>query len=172
MLSMIKENKAKKTTEAPEPLCTKLSCLWRSCCHKEVSCWMPSVHSYDMLWYNLAKTTTRNQLGPLFSSRNRASDEGIYAQALTDVHISQKCAASSTSAGLKQLSQMKDEILQKASLSHQTSRPTELGWLHHRIRGWSKVAENWIFPAVTSKEVRQRVKSETGGCTYDLLQSY
>lgn len=130
-----KRKQSKKPTEAPEPLYTKLSCLWRSCCHKEVSCWMPSVHSYDMLQNNLAKTTNENQLGPLFSSRNHASDEEIYAQALTDVHISQKCGASSTSASLKQLSQMKDEILQKSSFSHQTSWLTELGWLHHRIRG-------------------------------------
>lgn len=48
---------------------------------------MASVHSYAMLWYNLAKTTIGNQLGPLFSSTNRASDEGIYAQTLTDVQL-------------------------------------------------------------------------------------
>lgn len=50
-----KKKQSKKTTQVPEPLYPKLSCLWTSCCHWEVSCWMASVHSYDMLWYNLAK---------------------------------------------------------------------------------------------------------------------
>lgn len=80
-----KRKQSENTAEAPELLYTKLSCLWRSWCHREVSCWMASVHSYDTLWYNLAKTTTGNQLELLFSSTNHASDEGIYAQALTDV---------------------------------------------------------------------------------------
>lgn len=172
MLSVIKENKVKNTTGAPEPLHTKLSRLWRSCCHREISCWMASVRSYDMLWYNLAKNLPLGVSWDGFSSQQIMPQIKEFVLKLSQV--CSYCAANSTSAGLKQLSQMKDEMLQKSILSHQTFLLTGLGFLHRSIRRWSKAAESCIFPAVTSKEVRQIVKSETGetGCTYDLLQSY
>lgn len=167
-----KRKQSKKHNWSPRAFTHKTESPLKIMLSQRGLCWMASVRSYDMLWYNLAKKL------PLGVSWDGFSAQQIMPQIKEFVlKLSQMCsycAANSTSAGLKQLSQMKDEMLQKSILSHQTSLLTGLGFLHRSIRRWSKAAESCIFPAVTSKEVRQIVKSETGetGCTYDLLQSY
>lgn len=77
-----------------------------------------------MLWYNLAKTTTGNQLGLLFSSTNCASDEGIYAQTLTHVQL---LFSQLRFCKFEAIIPNEGEKVQKPSLSHQTSLLTELG---------------------------------------------